>query len=295
MEGFIAVPNVDEARQEGLSGGRMPGVIMENGSRDKSHNNHDRINGINGVNGFNGGHYSSQPALEKSGTQADPRGIPTPTEIPMYDEAKVTMTGETSQQSISGIEGVPQSLVESYNELPPEIEHITQGFQPISRLLTRSAHMTHNNLLAAISRASTIQIPSSAVNGMGSAANTKDTSAANVSKKLTWLKFAQDAHAKMVKVLVITQWSRKSEDVSKVIDLRVHLDKQNWSIDGSINRLGEMKRDLLRARLPNPDLRTALEVLTTGEAPWMPDVSDIRLVCFLKANPRSLGILNLLY
>ena len=99
-----------------------------------------------------------------------------------------------------------------------------------------------------------------------------DTNKESIDKKLRALKFAQDAHTEMTKALVITNWSRRSEDVSKLIDLKVHLDTQKSHYDYAVHELAEIKRTLGQARLPNPDLKTAVAVLSTGKASWMPEV-----------------------
>lgn len=113
--------------------------------------------------------------------------------------------------------------------------------------------------------------PVSAVNG-NSAHPPEDNSADNINKKVRLLSFAQSKHAEWVKALVITEWSRRSEDVSKMIDLKVHIDNQKTLYDFAIQEMSEMKRNLIQARVPNPDLKTALAVLSTGKAAWMPEV-----------------------
>ena len=102
-----------------------------------------------------------------------------------------------------------------------------------------------------------------------------DNSRENVAKKLHLLSAAQKWHAQWLKTLVITQWSRRAPEVSKLIDLTMHFKQHGWKYDAALAEMAEMKRGLSQAALPNPDLRTALEVLTTGKAPWMPDVSRV--------------------
>jgi mediator of RNA polymerase II transcription subunit 14 len=116
-------------------------------------------------------------------------------------------------------------------------------------------------------------IPPSALNTNGShMTSVDDNSSENLSKKLLLLNFAQETHADWVKALVITNWSRRSEDVSKTIDLKIYLDQQKAMYDMAIHEMSEVKRSLPYARVPNPDLKTALQVLSTGKAPWMPEV-----------------------
>lgn len=163
------------------------------------------------------------------------------------------------------------------NDLPDGIVHITQGFVPLSLLLTRLSQVTHNSLQEKVVELAkmAMPVPSAAVNGNSTPWSNPvdDVSSENVRKKSALLNFAQDMHAKWVKALVIAEWSRKSEMVSKLIDLKFHLDQQRILYDAALDNAVNVKRDLTFARMPSPDLKTALHVLSTGTAPWMPDVS----------------------
>lgn len=161
------------------------------------------------------------------------------------------------------------------NDLPDEIVHITQGFVPLSLLVTRLAQHTHNSLQEKIAELAKMALPASALNGTTShsAQGPDDTSTENLHKKGALLHFAQDMHAKWIKALVITEWSRNASLVSKLIDLKFHIDQQRILFDGCLDDMVNVKRDLTFARMPSPDLKTALQVLSTGNAPWVPDVS----------------------
>jgi mediator of RNA polymerase II transcription subunit 14 len=116
-------------------------------------------------------------------------------------------------------------------------------------------------------------VPSSAqLVGASGLTEVDDLSPENLAKKKALLDFAQSTHADWVKALVITNWSRRSEDVSKTIDLNVYTNQQKALYDMAIHEMAELKRGLGQARLPNPDLKTALQVLSTGKAPYMPEV-----------------------
>jgi mediator of RNA polymerase II transcription subunit 14 len=140
-------------------------------------------------------------------------------------------------------------------------------------LLKRLAEKTHHGLTSKIMELASMPVPASALNvGPSGMTEVDDVSPENLAKKKLLLDFAQSTHADWVKALVITNWSRRSEDVSKTIDLKVYMDQQKTLYDMAIHEMAEMKRGLGQARLPNPDLKTALQVLSTGKAPWMPEV-----------------------
>ena len=249
----------------------MPGVIMENG-RNGSHTNHDRDQRLNGVNGAN---YAPEKSPEKGKGRAEPQQSMTPISPTIPNGVNGNFLDASQQQNGLG-DSIPQDLQERINQLPPEIAHITQGYLPLSRLLSRLAQKTHSDLSSTILELAQMPVPSSAVNGNTSHITTSDDSSPeNLTKKLRLVKFAQDAHTEWTKALVITGWSRRAEDVSRTIDLKIHLDDQAQYYENAVYELGEVKKGLIHARLPNPDLPTALEVLTTGKASWMPDVCSL--------------------
>ncbi|KAI1820223.1 mediator complex subunit MED14 [Xylaria intraflava] len=221
----------------------MPGVVMmENGASHLQSTNHDRNNGSL----VNGARHSPNGLADHTGTSAD-RSQP------------------------------PTDFTSRMNDLPDEIQHITQGFVPLSVLLSRLAQQTHNQLADEIMALAKMPIPSSTTNGNSTSADASpdDNSPENLNKKARLLKFVQERHGEWVKALVIANWSRKAEPVSKLIDLMHHINKTRAIYQGSLDYMINIKRDLTYARTPNPDLRTALQVLSTGEAPWMPELNYI--------------------
>jgi mediator of RNA polymerase II transcription subunit 14 len=241
----------------------MPGAIMENGAG--SYTNHDRDQQQGGVNG---GGYTTDKGQERG--------------IDRVEHTQKMASGNPSHHGLNGalpetLQGEaftnPPDLQEQINQLPPEIAHITQGYMSLATLLKRLSTRTHENLKAKLSQLAQMPIPPSALNTNGShMTSVDDNSSENLSKKLLLLNFAQETHADWVKALVITNWSRRSEDVSKTIDLKIYLDQQKAMYDMAIHEMSEVKRSLPYARVPNPDLKTALQVLSTGKAPWMPEV-----------------------
>jgi hypothetical protein len=256
----------------------MPGVItMESSGQNGTRTDHDRnSNGVNGANGANG---TSQRAA------------------PPKDKASGAATADGATKSINGDDGSrwqePSQKAQAeqsqnrMNDLPDEIAHITQGFVPLSLLLTRLAQTAHNALQDKVAELAKMPVPAAAANGSSSYSSSgpDDSSAENLRKKGNLASFAQDWHGKWLKALVITEWSRKSDMVSKLIDLKFHLDQQRIYYDAALEDMVNVKRDLTFARMPSPDLKTALQVLSTGSAPWMPDVSDRFFFFFLFTQP----------
>ena len=163
--------------------------------------------------------------------------------------------------------------------LPPQIEHITTGYIPLSTLIPRLVQETFNGLTDVIDEMSELEASPSRdtqlnhvtpqLNGAGTSASSQS----NVQKKLRMLNFAQDRRAQFIKILVLSQWSRQVIAIGKVIDLTCWLDLQKRLYKDAKWWMGELKRILGPAKTPDPDLKTALEALSLGKASWLPDVS----------------------
>ncbi|KAI1739324.1 mediator complex subunit MED14 [Xylaria scruposa] len=233
-------------------------VMMDNGASHFQSTNHDRNHGSLA----NGARNSPNGPASHGGTQN-------------ANGANLAPNGNASN---AGGSHSPAPLASRMNDLPDEIQHITQGFVPLSVLLSRLAQQTHNQLGDEIMALAKMPTPSSALNGSPLNPDTSldDTSPENLNKKVRLLNFVQERHGEWVKALVIANWSRKAEPVSKLIDLMHHINKTRALYQGSLDYMINIKRDLTYARIPNPDLRTALHVLSTGQAPWMPELNYIQ-------------------
>ncbi|KAL5346795.1 mediator complex subunit [Pseudogymnoascus australis] len=241
---------------------------MENGYGTGAHTNHDRNGAPNGTNGAS---QASSRAAEKTGLPDQQQPPNQSVQMSGPNGAPMTQSAGHSAGSTSKDANIkPKST-------PPEINHITEGFESLPNLLTRLAQVTHNQLSGKLLELAGMNIQQSPdnSNAVSFVSGPDDNSAENIKKKVNLLKFAEGVHSNWTKALVITQWSRISEEVSRVIDLKAHLDEQKLYYDIAVHELSEVKRSLVHARLPNPDLRTAVEVLSTGKASWMPDLGYI--------------------
>lgn len=159
---------------------------------------------------------------------------------------------------------------------PPELAHITQGFFPFTKLINRSVQLCWNDLSDLITELAEIQAssqtqpsPSIPINGK----STEGQSPENVHKKVRILEFVHGKRADFIKLLVLSQWSRQAADVSKLIDIQGFIRSRHQAYAGALQWVGDMKRDLVRAQIANPDLKTALEILSKGKMVAMSDVS----------------------
>ncbi|KAJ6140434.1 hypothetical protein N7470_010439 [Penicillium chermesinum] len=221
----------------------MPGVIMETTSVDGSFQR-QRLN--EGVNGTLGSH-------DEKGFQASAMNGP------------VHVNGAGTQPSQKP--DLNEALV------PFELPHITQGFFPFSMLVNRSVQQCWNDLSELVTELAATQVsPDSSALINGKSPGNQSTE--NIRKKLRILDFAHVKRAEFIKLLVLSQWSRQAAEVSRLIDIQGFIRSRHQAYAAAVQVVGEMKRDLVRAQVANPDLKTALEVLSKGRVDALPDLSS---------------------
>lgn len=184
--------------------------------------------------------------------------------------------------SASGAVAAPAVSHPRMDELPPELEHIGDDcYHPLSKLLERMALETFSEiqtLLAKMAEMHAVQHPNGLLaNGQGGYVNgLPDNSEANKQKKMMLMQFSQSNRAKFIKLLVLTQWGKKSAaDIMKLIDLFTYLRKKSQALEHTDLVLLGMKDWLAVARQYNPDIKTALPILSLGKADWIPDLGYI--------------------
>lgn len=166
-------------------------------------------------------------------------------------------------------------------QLPPEIEHVTFGYIPFSSLISRLVQETFNDLTDVINDMSEFPVPQSSHNALNDHflqqfnGADRDASQTNVQKKLRLLNFANNRRAQFIKLLILSRWARQVEAVGKVIDLNFWLTNQRGKYDECCLWMAELKRRLISTRDPNPDIKTALEILSLRKASWLPDLGYI--------------------
>ena len=173
--------------------------------------------------------------------------------------------------SKSGLsDAVATKLLNGLREMPPEIEEVAREyFVGLGTLIGRSAQDSWNGLSRVVGQLSNIHVKAvepPRIPGTGNIAASigtlPNTTEENLEKKEKLLNFAKEQKDIFIKLLVLLHWSKDVEGVSKVIDLN------RWLRD-RISRYGEVATDIARMKrylafiqIPNPDLKTAAEVLS---------------------------------
>ncbi|KAK2735629.1 mediator complex subunit [Myotisia sp. PD_48] len=166
-----------------------------------------------------------------------------------------TANGETisSGSNANGWDGEYITASAPFDNLPPEIMHITGGFFPLAKGINRVVVQCWDDLASILSEMGDGQAPQRSSSAQASGNN----------KKGQILGFLQAKRAEFIKLLVLSQWSRQSIEVGKLIDIQAFIRQRYESYNLALFRTGSMKRDLSRAQMGNPDLQTALEAIST--------------------------------
>jgi mediator of RNA polymerase II transcription subunit 14 len=245
---------------------------MENGTQNGVHTSYARLNGVKDT------FVKSDPGLDKGKAVAEREK---PGSLPTVNGAHIGATEDANlavQKSSAPL--ASNSVLDSLrmDDLPDEIQHITAQTMPLGLLLSRLAQISHNHLQELIAELATRPVTQNqTANGAPDyrSTTTEDTSPESLEKKRLLLEFIQHLHTRWVKALVITEWSRKADMVGRVIDLKNHLERELEHFFQQFDVLANIRKQLPNARLPSPDLKTALQVLSTGEVSWMPEVGYI--------------------
>lgn len=186
------------------------------------------------------------------------------------------VNGVNGANGTSGNETAQNEIPEPSNRLPPELEHFVDSYIPFGKLLERMAQQAYFDLSEAVDAMADMPVQqTSSANGIGSHGSIHsppDSSAASVEKKLRLMNYAQTQKDRFIKALVLTDWSRNMDDVNKLIELTMWLRRQDEMTQSAADGIVRLKHNMIGAKMPNPNIEGALELLSTGKAPWMPDV-----------------------
>lgn len=160
------------------------------------------------------------------------------------------------------------------SESEPSIEHITHGFQPLSKLVMRVTQVCYNGFLELLDQLSECTPGVVDRNGFGPPHNLYVPGQDDSLKRLKLMEFANHHRERFIKILVLSQWSKQVAEVGKMIDLWNWYRTQLELYDAAAEWIGRIRLSTSQAKLPSPDIRTALDVLSTGKAPWISDVSS---------------------
>lgn len=159
---------------------------------------------------------------------------------------------------------------------PPELDQSwREGAQNkrLGTLLERLAQQCYFELNETLTKMQEVQMPPQAApqaNGVVPH-SVQDTSEASLQKKRMLLDWAHDQRDRFTKTLILSDWSRIEKDMARLIDIKVWQDKQRFAHEHARFAIGQIKVDTVPAKMPNPNIDGAIELLATGKASWVPD------------------------
>lgn len=156
---------------------------------------------------------------------------------------------------------------------PPELDQSwreTDANKPMGVLVERLAQQCMGDLNDALTKMA--EVPQAPAQANGIVPHANDTSEASVSKKRTLMEFAHNQRDRFIKTLVLSDWARNADDMARLVDLKVWQEKQVAAQRNAMQFIGVMKTDMAGAKMPNPNIEGALELLATGKASRIPDL-----------------------
>ena len=192
-----------------------------------------------------------------------PNGVPAPAAV-----APVTNGEITSAIAATSDPNSPPPLDQSWRK--------SEFNKPLGTMIERLGQQCYydlNELINKMAETPTQQQPGQ-VNGI-MPHTAEDQDAISLSKKRQILAFAQQQRERFTRALILSDWSSNMDDMAKLIDISLHQKMKRHANEQSIYKVGQYKVDMVGAKMPNPNIEGALELLATGKASWIPDLGYI--------------------
>ena len=218
-----------------------------------------------------GGKFASRedsaPELDplKSGATDDVRNGALPNGILPLPEHLSAMNGDFG--------GTLPSLTGSQD--PPLLDQSwrrTDANKSMGVLVERLAQQCYTDLNTALTKMSEAEASSQAPQTNGVITHSIDNSEVSLTKKRTFMEFANNQRDRFIKTLVLSDWSRNEEDMARLVDIKVWQEKQANAQRDAISFIGTTKHNMVPAKMPNPNIEDAMELLATGKSSRIPDI-----------------------
>ncbi|EMD00089.1 hypothetical protein BAUCODRAFT_62964 [Baudoinia panamericana UAMH 10762] len=165
-------------------------------------------------------------------------------------------------------------------DLPPQLDQswrTSEHNKSLGKLMDRLAQQCYMDLNSTLTQMSELGAPGDGAPQVNGALphDQTDTSELSLRKKRMFMEFAHDQRDRFTKTLVLSDYSRNEEDMAKLIDIKIWQDKQRWAYAHTLEAIGHTKRRMLDFKVPAPNIESAMELLATGKASWVPDLGYI--------------------
>ncbi|KAB8343211.1 hypothetical protein FH972_022801 [Carpinus fangiana] len=154
-------------------------------------------------------------------------------------------------------------------EEPPDIEHITEGFYPLSALYQRISQECATDFGDLLDN-----MPHAApqTNGVSASQHLQPLTSIDAQRRRLWMEFSRKHRDRFTKLLVLTRAGAQATEASRLIDVGNWLHFQTMHYETTLWRLADIKRFMSRFKIPAPDIETAVDVLSKGSVSRAPDL-----------------------
>ncbi|KAI5361132.1 Putative mediator complex, subunit Med14 [Septoria linicola] len=226
------------------------------------------------------------PDLKKDRSQAQIAGGGQKQDFGQMQEnahAKAGANGLPNGQAANGLPQAPPTsnghangatTTTSRLPTPPPLDQswrTSDANKPMGVMLARLAQQCFGDLNDTLNRMNEMPAPQPAV-ANGVISHTADQSRESVDRKKVLMEFASGQRDRFIKALVLSDWARSEHDMAKLVDLKVWHDSQEAVQHKAMHFIGVTKHDIARAKMPNPNIEGAMELLASRKAPKWPDL-----------------------
>lgn len=236
---------------------------------------------INGRTGSNGVSQVKSPLPHTNGTVnagASKGPAEQASSIKQPEKKAVATNGMMARANVSqptaGLEmdKLPEEILEMLRRIPDDV------YVPMSRLVDRAARSCWSDLSNLLHDLAKMQIrpPTEVTDRIVGEQNTpNDTSESNRKKKYMMWNFAENHKRALIKLLVILQWSAKTDENKATIALNFYLHELRSSFLNASDMMSKWIEWINSRQDASPDLDTAAEILTAGRIATLPDLGYI--------------------
>lgn len=191
---------------------------------------------------------------------------------------RALVNGAPVQQVPSAANGDPavQHASATSLEPPPELDQEwrqSDSNKSMSTLIERLSQQCFADLSTMLTEMSETTFGQQGAQPNGVPLSSNDQNQSSLQKKRSFMQFANGQRDRFIKTLVLTDWAQNAgDDMAKLVDIKVWQEKQANEQRRAIDFIGITKNDTRGAKMPNPNIEGALELLATGRAARVPDL-----------------------
>ncbi|RVX69871.1 hypothetical protein B0A52_05705 [Exophiala mesophila] len=199
--------------------------------------------------------------------------------------------------SVSASEKLSDHLLDAPQDILQLVPR--DSYLPVATLINRATQSCWNGLSSLVQQLATIQVPDRTdpdrplPNG-----HINNQSDANLQKKERLMRFCYDQRNDFIKLAVLLDWSKNVDHVAKTISINYWLMRQRQAYWDTIAAAAILRQEAAGFQLPNPDLKTAAEILSTGRSANLPTfgyipqkpLSNKQILSLLKSLNRKLTV-----